>query len=87
MIVGYARVSTQNQDLSAQLEALKKAGAARIYREKISGAKADRPELGRLMRGLERGDILDRHPPRSTGTLNTRSAQRARRRVQSRRSI
>ena len=44
--------------MSAQLEALKKAGAARIYRKKISGAKADRPELGRLMRGLERGDIL-----------------------------
>ena len=58
MIVGYARVSTQDQDLSAQLEALKKAGAARIFREKISGAQSDRPELAKLMRTLDKGDVL-----------------------------
>jgi DNA invertase Pin-like site-specific DNA recombinase len=58
MIVGYARVSTQDQDLSSQLEQLKKAGATRIYREKISGARSDRPELRKLMHALGKGDTL-----------------------------
>jgi len=58
MIVGYARVSTQDQDLSSQLEVLKKANAAKIYKEKISGARSDRPELAKLMRSLGKGDTL-----------------------------
>jgi DNA invertase Pin-like site-specific DNA recombinase len=57
-ILGYARVSTQDQDLSAQLEALKAAGAATIYREKVSGARADRPQLAKLMAALKPGDIV-----------------------------
>jgi DNA invertase Pin-like site-specific DNA recombinase len=57
-IVGYARVSTQGQDLTAQIGALKATGADPIYREKISGVRADRPQLARLMAKLIPGDIV-----------------------------
>ena len=45
MLVGYARVSTDDQDLTLQRTALKQAGCKRIYEEKVSGAKRDRPAL------------------------------------------
>lgn len=58
MIYGYARVSTNRQELDIQIRALKEAGATKIYKEKISGAKADRKELSKLLREIKAGDTL-----------------------------
>jgi len=58
MIVGYARVSARDQDFAGQVADLEAGGCVKIYREKISGAKTDRPELGKLMRRLEEGDTV-----------------------------
>jgi DNA invertase Pin-like site-specific DNA recombinase len=58
LTLGYARVSTKEQDLSGQLAELAAAGCAKIYREKASGAKTDRPELAKLLRVLEPDDIV-----------------------------
>src|SRR2546422_10768508 len=58
MLIGYARVSTDNQDTAAQVAALKAAGCERIYREKASGGRWDRPELHRLLDHLRKGDVL-----------------------------
>ncbi len=58
MLIGYARVSTGDQDNAAQVAALKAAGCERIYREKASGGRWDRPELHRLLDQLRSGDVL-----------------------------
>src|SRR5436190_439379 len=57
-ILAYARVSTLDQDLSGQIEALTAAGATSIFKEKISGARADRPQLAKLMSTLKAGDTV-----------------------------
>ena len=49
---------TQDQDLSGQLDALKTAGATTVYREKVSGVRADRPQLAKLMASLKPGDVV-----------------------------
>jgi DNA invertase Pin-like site-specific DNA recombinase len=58
MIVAYARVSSDGQDFSAQVEALKAAGAEKVFAEKISGARAGRPQLAKLMASLEPGMVV-----------------------------
>ena len=58
MALGYARVSTNDQDTAAQVSALKSAGCEKIFREKASGGRWDRPELHRLLDQLRKGDIL-----------------------------
>jgi DNA invertase Pin-like site-specific DNA recombinase len=56
---GYARVSSHTQDYNGQVDALKAAGCERIFREKASGKSTDgRPELARLIKALEPGDIV-----------------------------
>jgi DNA invertase Pin-like site-specific DNA recombinase len=49
---------TRDQDLAAQDSELRAAGCAKVFKEKISGAKTDRPELAKLVRRLEPGDVL-----------------------------
>ncbi len=58
MIIGYARVSTTDQNLDAQLDALKEAGAGRVFSETISGATVKRPELQRMLDQLRDGDVV-----------------------------
>jgi len=58
MKFGYARVSTLDQNLDSQLDALKAAGCEKIFTEKMSGKRDDRPELARLLDQLRPGDAL-----------------------------
>lgn len=58
MLIGYARVSTQDQDTAVQLAALHSAGCELVFQEKASGGRWDRPELHRLFGQLRKGDIL-----------------------------
>ena len=58
MKIGYARVSTEEQNLDRQLDSLKEAGCEKIFREKITGTKKERPELDRLMEQLRSGDLI-----------------------------
>ncbi|MFI8657987.1 recombinase family protein [Priestia megaterium] len=58
MVYGYGRVSTNRQELDIEVKALKEAGATKIYKEKISGAKTDRKELTKLLKEIKAGDTL-----------------------------
>src|ERR1051325_11369071 len=57
-VVGYARVSSNGQDLTVQLEKLEKAGCHKVFKEKRSGVDAGRPELRRCLEYLREGDTL-----------------------------
>jgi DNA invertase Pin-like site-specific DNA recombinase len=76
-VYGYARVSTKDQHLTGQVAELEAAGCAKVFREKVSGAKSDRPELIKVLGRLDTGDLLvvtrlDRLA-RSTGICSTSS--------------
>lgn len=58
MLIGYARVSSTDQDSAAQVRAMESAGCERIYQETASGGRWDRPELHRILDHLRPGDVL-----------------------------
>src|SRR5436190_9742336 len=73
---GYARVSTDGQSLASQDAELHAAGCAKIYAEKISGARSNRPELAKVLKRLTAGDVLivtrlDRFARSTRDLLNT----------------
>jgi DNA invertase Pin-like site-specific DNA recombinase len=79
MIYGYARVSTDGQSVAAQVAALRKHGAGKVFREVASGAKTDRAQLRRVLEELDAGDVLmvtrlDRLARSTRDLLNTLAA-------------
>lgn len=58
MIIGYARVSTDYQNLDAQTDALMVAGARKVFADKISGSRRTRPELDKMLDQLREGDVV-----------------------------
>lgn len=58
MKIGYARVSTKDQSLHLQIDALEQSGCERIYSEQVSGAKTDRIELQKMINQLRHGDVI-----------------------------
>jgi len=55
MIFGYARVSTEDQNLDMQIDALTQFGVEKIYKEKLTGTRKDRPQLEELLKGVASG--------------------------------
>ncbi len=58
MIIGYARVSTEQQSLNRQLDRLQEAHCERIFSDKVSGTKKDRPEFTMMMNTIREGDTI-----------------------------
>ena len=58
MLIGYARVSTQDQNLTLQIDALTKAGCEKIFEDKVSGTRAERPGLAKALELMRTGDTL-----------------------------
>lgn len=58
MLIGYARVSTQDQETNVQIAALKSVGCELIFQEKASGGRWERPELHRLLGQLRKNDVV-----------------------------
>jgi DNA invertase Pin-like site-specific DNA recombinase len=58
MLIGYARVSTQDQNLELQRDALTKTGCQKVFEDKVSGTRADRPGLAKAMEMLRESDTL-----------------------------
>ena len=58
MIIGYGRVSTADQNLDRQIDALKNIGVERLFTEKVTGKKQDRPELMKMIEQLREGDVV-----------------------------
>ncbi|WP_044345976.1 recombinase family protein, partial [Pseudomonas meliae] len=58
MLIGYARVSTQDQNLQLQYDALASAGCKKLFDDKVSGSRADRPGLSKALEMLREGDTL-----------------------------
>jgi DNA invertase Pin-like site-specific DNA recombinase len=58
MLIGYARISTDDQNLNLQKDALQQAGCEKIYSDRISGAKAERPGLSLALEVARTGDVL-----------------------------
>jgi len=58
VLIGYARVSTQDQNLELQFDALNKSGCNKIFEDRVSGSRAERPGLNKLLEMLREGDTL-----------------------------
>ena len=58
MIIGYARVSTDDQSLDSQTDALAAAGAEKVFADRISGSRRARPELDKMLEQLRDGDVV-----------------------------
>lgn len=58
MIIGYARVSTDDQSLDSQTDALSAAGAEKVFADRISGSRRARPELDKMLEQLRDGDVV-----------------------------
>ena len=79
MKAGYARVSTKDQAVDLQVDALKKAGCTNVYTEVMSGTRAERTILSRLLENLRTGDVLviwKARSPRSLAQTSDRGGER-----------